>query len=212
MKGKTNQHLVLLIKSERTEEAYRRFGLQTATGPTYLSIYRDMAKRYPEQGPAPGGSRRGVSAASGSPRRRMKVSSISRCRARGTSRSSLPLSWAPRGILLSRSRDAVKQPRFGLKSGWSLCSVCSTAAAMIRQFRRSRRLLTISWVPHRGSARGIGPMSRLRASSTPLLSGPQAPAARPRRILDAPRPGAGRGLMQTMAPARRRGGTHGRGG
>ena len=36
---------------------------------------------------------------------------------------------APRGILLSSSRDSQ------LKSGCSLCSVCSTAAAMIRQFR-----------------------------------------------------------------------------
>jgi len=36
----------LLIKSERTEEAYRRYALKTATGPTYLSIYRDTAKRY----------------------------------------------------------------------------------------------------------------------------------------------------------------------
>jgi hypothetical protein len=38
-----------LIRSERTEEAYRRYGLRTATGPTYLSIYRDTAKRYPDK-------------------------------------------------------------------------------------------------------------------------------------------------------------------
>jgi hypothetical protein len=39
----------VLIKSERTEEAYRRYGLQTVAGPTYLSIYRDTVKRYPDK-------------------------------------------------------------------------------------------------------------------------------------------------------------------
>jgi hypothetical protein len=37
----------VLIKSGRTEEAYRRYGLKTVTGPTYLSIYRETFKRYP---------------------------------------------------------------------------------------------------------------------------------------------------------------------
>src|SRR5215472_18512723 len=42
-----------------------------------------------------------------------------RCRGvvRATSWSSLPLSCAPRGILPSRSRDAVKEPRFGAEIG-----------------------------------------------------------------------------------------------
>jgi hypothetical protein len=39
----------LLIKSGRTEEAYRRYGLTTVTGPTYLSIYRETIKRYPDR-------------------------------------------------------------------------------------------------------------------------------------------------------------------
>jgi hypothetical protein len=39
----------LLIKSGRTEEAYRRYGLKTVTGPTYLSIYRETVKRYPDR-------------------------------------------------------------------------------------------------------------------------------------------------------------------
>jgi hypothetical protein len=37
-----------LIKSGRAEEAYRRYGLKAAAGPTYLSVYRAVAKRYPE--------------------------------------------------------------------------------------------------------------------------------------------------------------------
>jgi len=86
-----------------------------------------------------------------------------------------------------RSQDS------GLNSGWSICSDCSTATAMILQFRWSRRLLTISWTLHRGSARGIGPKSRLRALSTPLLFGPEAPAARARRILDMSERKAGSG-------------------
>ena len=39
----------VLIKSGRTEEAYRRYGLKTVTGPTYLSIYRETLKRYPDR-------------------------------------------------------------------------------------------------------------------------------------------------------------------
>jgi hypothetical protein len=37
----------VLIKSGRTEEAYRRYGLKAADGLTYLSIFRELAKRYP---------------------------------------------------------------------------------------------------------------------------------------------------------------------
>jgi hypothetical protein len=39
----------VLIKSGRTEEAYRRYGLKTVTGPTYRSIYRETVKRYPDR-------------------------------------------------------------------------------------------------------------------------------------------------------------------
>jgi len=56
-----------------------------------------------------------------------------------------------------RSQDS------GLNSGWSICSDCSTATAMILQFRWSRRLLTISWTLHRGSGAGLGQ----RAGSEP---------------------------------------------
>ena len=39
----------LLIKSGQIEEAYRRYGPTTVTGPTYLSIYRETIKRYPDR-------------------------------------------------------------------------------------------------------------------------------------------------------------------
>jgi hypothetical protein len=39
----------VLIKSGRTEEAYRSYGLKTVMGPTYLSIYRETVKRYPDR-------------------------------------------------------------------------------------------------------------------------------------------------------------------
>ncbi len=39
----------VLIKSGRTEEAYRRYGLKTVTSPTYLSIYRETVKRYSDR-------------------------------------------------------------------------------------------------------------------------------------------------------------------
>jgi hypothetical protein len=38
-----------LIKSGRDEEAYRQYGLRSAPGPTYLSIYRSTVKRYPDK-------------------------------------------------------------------------------------------------------------------------------------------------------------------
>jgi hypothetical protein len=41
----------VLIKNKRTEEAYHRYGLKTVTGPTYLSIYQETLKRYPDRDP-----------------------------------------------------------------------------------------------------------------------------------------------------------------
>jgi hypothetical protein len=38
-----------LIKSGRADEAYHRYGLKAATGPTYLAVYRETVKRYPER-------------------------------------------------------------------------------------------------------------------------------------------------------------------
>jgi len=38
-----------LIKSGRPDEAYHRYGLKAATGPTYLAVYRETVKRYPER-------------------------------------------------------------------------------------------------------------------------------------------------------------------
>src|SRR5204863_2666734 len=37
----------VLIKIGRTDEAYHRYGLKAATGPTYLAIFRETIKRYP---------------------------------------------------------------------------------------------------------------------------------------------------------------------
>jgi hypothetical protein len=39
----------VLIKSGRSEEAYRRYGLRAATAATYLSIYRSTVERYPDK-------------------------------------------------------------------------------------------------------------------------------------------------------------------
>jgi hypothetical protein len=39
----------VLIKIGRTDEAYHRYGLKAATGPTYLAIFRETIKRYPER-------------------------------------------------------------------------------------------------------------------------------------------------------------------
>ncbi len=39
----------VLIKSGRADEAYHRYGLRAATGPTYLAVYRETVKRYPER-------------------------------------------------------------------------------------------------------------------------------------------------------------------
>ena len=39
----------ILIRQGRTEEAYRRFGLPAAAGSTWLGLWRDLVKRYPER-------------------------------------------------------------------------------------------------------------------------------------------------------------------
>jgi hypothetical protein len=39
----------ILINSGRANDAYSRYGLRTVTGPTYLGIYRETAKRYPDR-------------------------------------------------------------------------------------------------------------------------------------------------------------------
>ena len=39
----------VLIKFGRADDAYLRYGLKTATGPTYLAIFRDTVKRYPDR-------------------------------------------------------------------------------------------------------------------------------------------------------------------
>jgi hypothetical protein len=39
----------VLIKCGRTNDAYHRYGLKTATGPTYLAIFRDTVKRHPDR-------------------------------------------------------------------------------------------------------------------------------------------------------------------
>src|SRR6476660_10656499 len=39
----------MLIKSGRADDAYHRYGLKSAAGPTYLAIFRDTVKRYPDR-------------------------------------------------------------------------------------------------------------------------------------------------------------------
>ena len=39
----------VLIKSDRADDAYRRYGLKAATSPTYLAVYRETVKRYPQR-------------------------------------------------------------------------------------------------------------------------------------------------------------------
>jgi hypothetical protein len=39
----------VLIKSGRADEAYHRYGLKAAVGPTYLAIFRETIERYPER-------------------------------------------------------------------------------------------------------------------------------------------------------------------
>ncbi|WP_323037740.1 hypothetical protein [Pararhodobacter sp.] len=38
----------ILVRKGREKEAYRRFGLPTASGNTYLAMWRDLVKRYPD--------------------------------------------------------------------------------------------------------------------------------------------------------------------
>jgi hypothetical protein len=38
----------ILLRQGREEDAYRRFGLPTASGNTYLAMWRDLVKRYPD--------------------------------------------------------------------------------------------------------------------------------------------------------------------
>ncbi len=42
---------MLLIRRGRSDEAYRRFGLPTATGNTWIATWRDLVKRYPDLDP-----------------------------------------------------------------------------------------------------------------------------------------------------------------
>ena len=39
----------ILVRQGRADEAYRRFGLSTATGNTWLAMWRDLMKRYPDR-------------------------------------------------------------------------------------------------------------------------------------------------------------------
>jgi hypothetical protein len=39
----------VLIKSGRADDAYRRYGLKTVAGPTYVAVFRETAKRYPDR-------------------------------------------------------------------------------------------------------------------------------------------------------------------
>ncbi len=41
----------ILVRQGKTDDAYRRFGLVTAAGNTYLAMWRSLFKRYPEKDP-----------------------------------------------------------------------------------------------------------------------------------------------------------------
>lgn len=41
----------ILIRQGKPEEAYRRFGLPSAAGNTWIAMWRDLVKRYPERNP-----------------------------------------------------------------------------------------------------------------------------------------------------------------
>jgi hypothetical protein len=42
---------VILVRQGKADEAYRRFGLPSAAGNTWLAMWRDLVKRYPERDP-----------------------------------------------------------------------------------------------------------------------------------------------------------------
>jgi hypothetical protein len=39
----------VLLRADRSDQAYRRYGLRAASGPTYLAIYRETVSRYPDR-------------------------------------------------------------------------------------------------------------------------------------------------------------------
>ena len=157
-----------LIKSGRADEAYHRYGLKAATGPTYLAVYRETVKRYPERDRRQvllDLIRRGVTAASGSPQRRMPGSLRSPSYVRETTLPSRRLSCAPRETSLPKSRSS--RPR----SGWSPLCACSAAVAMIPKSRSCRKPSVISSTRHPVSEYGIGRWSRCkRLSTAPVMS------------------------------------------
>src|SRR5262249_12146266 len=119
----------------RPEEAYYRYGLRTVTGSTYLSIYRETLKRYPDRDrrqvlldlmEARGQRGKWFAAAKDAGfldiallcARDFTVEPATLVRAP-------PLSSAPRVSWLPRSQNS------RWKSDYSLCSGYSTAAAMI---------------------------------------------------------------------------------
>ena len=64
--------------------------------------------------------------------------------------------------LVRATRDfAVKELRFAAEIGLVALQRLLDGSGYDPAVSLSRRLLTISWMPHRGSVRGIGPKSRL---------------------------------------------------
>jgi hypothetical protein len=108
----------VLIKWGRADDAYLRYGLKTATGPTYLAVFRKTVDHYPDR------DRRQVlldlietrgERANGSLRRRMPGSSTSPSYARGTTQPRPQPSCALRETLLPRPeiRGGGRVGRFG---------------------------------------------------------------------------------------------------
>lgn len=122
----------VLIESGRADDAYSRFGLRTATGPTYLAIYRETAKRYPDRDRRQvlldliemRGERGKWFAAA----KEAGLFDIALLCARDVA-AEPATSYGPPGILLRRSRNSRR------RSEWRRWSAYSAAVAMIRKFR-----------------------------------------------------------------------------
>jgi hypothetical protein len=114
----------VLIKSRRADEAYYRYGLKAAVGPTYLAIFRETIERYPERDRwqvrldlIDTRGDRGKWFAAAKDAGFLDVA----WHARGTSRPTPRPSCAPLAILPPRSRNSRR------RSGWSLWGACSKA-------------------------------------------------------------------------------------
>ncbi len=153
----------VMIKSGRADEAYHRYGLRAATGPTYLAVYRETVKRYPERD-----------------RRQVLLDLIEARGDRGKwfaaakDAGFLEVALvcardftAEPATLVRAARDfAAKEPKFAAEIGWSPSCACSAAVAMIPKSRSCRKPSVISSTRHPASEHAIGRWSRCKRLST----------------------------------------------